>query len=258
MKAIILAAGSGLRLLPYTESNPKCLVEVAGRSLLARQIEVMRSQGIDDITIITGYLADKIDIDGVRMFHNPDYERTNMVSSMFHAAESLTAGDSVIVSYGDIVYEAQVLSRLMSCDAPICLPVDVEWERFWSARMPDPLGDAETLKLNAAGEVIELGKKPKDRSEIEAQYIGLVKFSASLANQLPDIYRALDRSGNFDGKDFNNIYMTSFLQMLIDSGMRTKAVKIENGWLEVDTPKDLELYNAMHKNGTLSRFIDIA
>jgi choline kinase len=258
MKAIILAAGSGQRLLPHTESSPKCLVEVAGRSLLDRQVDVMRSLGIDDITVITGYLAHKIDVDGVRKLHNRNYERTNMVSTLFLAAEILTAGDPVIVSYGDIIYEKQVLSRVMSCEAPVCLPVDVEWERFWSARMPDPLADAETLKLNAACDVIELGKKPSDRSEIAAQYIGLIKFSASLAGQLPDIYGRLDRSGAFDGKDFDNMYMTTFLQILIDSQWQTRAVKIENGWLEVDTPEDLKLYNAMHENGTLSQFIELS
>jgi dTDP-glucose pyrophosphorylase len=54
------------------------------------------------------------------------------------------------------------------------------------------------------------------------------------------------------------MYMTTFLQMLIDSGELAKAVKIENGWLEVDAPEDLELYNNMHADGTLSRFIELA
>jgi L-glutamine-phosphate cytidylyltransferase len=257
MKAIILAAGSGTRLLPYTATKPKCLVEIAGQSLLNRQIAVMRSQGIDDITVITGYLAEKIERSGISKLVAPNYERTNMVATLFLAAEILNSGDDVIVSYGDIVYHQSVLARLLDCDAPICLPVDVEWKRFWSARMPDPLADAETLKIDGSGNVIELGKKPSDYSEIEAQYIGLIKFNASMAGQLVGIYEGMDRGGEFDGKDFDNMYMTTFLQMLIDSGVPAKAVKIENGWLEVDAPEDLEMYNDMHAKGTLSQFIEL-
>jgi choline kinase len=258
LRAIILAAGSGSRLLPYTASKPKCLVEVAGRSLLDRQLDVMRGVGIRDITIITGYLADRIKRHGLKSLNNPDYERTNMVATLFLAVEILTAGEPVVVSYGDIVYEQKVLERLLACDAPICLPVDVEWERLWSARMENPLDDAETLKLNESGDVVELGKKPDSRSDIEAQYIGLMKFDADLAGRLPGIYAGLERSGEYDGKDFDNMYMTTFLQMLIDSGELAKAVKIENGWLEVDAPEDLELYNNMHADGSLSRFIELA
>lgn len=258
MKAIILAAGAGNRLQPYSSSKPKCLVEIAGQSLLQRQIEIIRSNKIDDITIITGYMANQINIKGTRVFHNPDYARTNMVSTLFMASEILNSGDPVIVSYGDIIYQKEILSRVISCDAPICLPVDVQWERYWSARMPDPLSDVETLKLNANGEVIELGKKPTNRSEIQGQYIGLMKFNASLAGQLTTIYSKLDRSDIYDGKDFDNMYMTTFLQILINRKWKAKAIKIENGWLEVDTPEDLELYHSMHKDGSLSRFINLS
>jgi len=150
-----------------------------------------------------------------------------------------------------------VLARLLDCEAPICLPVDVEWKRFWSARMPDPLADAETLKIDGSGNVVELGKKPLDYSEIEAQYIGLIKFNAAMAGQLVGIYDGMDRKGEFGGKDFDNMYMTTFLQILIDSGVQAKAVKIENGWLEVDAPEDLEMYNDMYAKGTLSQFIEL-
>ena len=258
MKAIILAAGAGHRMGQYTTSIPKCLVEIAGQSLLQRQIEILHSLKIDDITVITGHCANNINIAGIQKLHNPAFERTNMVSTLFLASEILNSGSSIIVSYGDIIYEKKILNNVITCDAPICLPIDIHWERYWSARMPDPLVDAETLKLNKFGDVIELGKKPSDRSEIEGQYIGLMKFNSPLAGQLTSIYNSLNRSDTYDGKDFDNMYMTTFLQILIDMKWRSKAIKIENGWLEVDTPEDLELYNNMHAIGTLSKFIDLS
>lgn len=257
MKAIILAAGSGQRLLPYTETVPKCLVEIAGRSLLQHQVDVMRSVGVEDITVITGYRADQIQIDGINKLHNPAYATTNMVSTLFGARELISSGEDVIVAYADIVYQKDVFERLVKSDAPICLPVDLDWEQLWSARMPNPLEDAETLKMNQSGDIVELGKKPKDRSEIQAQYIGLIKFRSDLACQLPDLYEAMDKSATFDGKDFSNMYMTSFLQMLIDCNWQAKSIKIHNGWIEVDTTEDFDLYNKMHQNGTLSKFIKL-
>ena len=258
MKAIILAAGAGQRMGQYTTTSPKCLVEIAGRSLLERQIEVLHSLEVHDVTVITGHCANKINIAGIRKLHNPAFKKTNMVSTLFLAEEILNSGSPIIVSYGDIIYEEEVLKRVINCNAPICLPIDIHWERYWSARMPDPLNDAETLKLNEFGDVIELGKKPSHRSEIQGQYIGLMKFNTCLSGQLTSIYNSLNRSETYDGNDFDNMYMTTFLQILINMRWQSKAIKIRNGWLEVDTPEDLELYNNMHAIGTLSEFIEIS
>ena len=101
-------------------------------------------------------------------------------------------------------------------------------------------------------------EKPSNRSEIEGQYIGLMKFNTDLAGQLTSIHNSLNRSETYDGKDSDNMYMTTFLQILIDMKWQSKAIKIRNGWLEVDTPEDLELYNNMHAIGTLSEFIEIS
>ena len=56
-QAIILAAGQGCRLLPYTKDRPKCLLEVGGKSILEHQVEALHAQDIDRITVVTGYLG---------------------------------------------------------------------------------------------------------------------------------------------------------------------------------------------------------
>ena len=61
MKAIILAAGEGIRLRPYTLDRPKCLVELVGKSLLEHQLAALRAAGITDITMVTGYRANQIE-----------------------------------------------------------------------------------------------------------------------------------------------------------------------------------------------------
>src|SRR2546429_5169036 len=82
MKAIILAAGQGTRLLPLTEHRPKCMVEIAGKPLLYWQLEVLRNCGVTNIGLVTGYKAQSIDALGVHVFRNADYMSTNMVASL--------------------------------------------------------------------------------------------------------------------------------------------------------------------------------
>lgn len=239
MKAFILAAGQGTRLRPLTNDRPKCLVELAGKPLLEHQLAVLRAAGVSDIHIIGGYRADQLRRPDATLHINPRYAETNMVTTLFAAEEEMTADADIIISYGDIVFEPGVLAALIELDAPIALAVDRAWRRYWAARMEDPLVDAETLKLTDGNRVVELGKKPQSYDDIEGQYTGLIKIRADHVAKLPGIWRAMDRDALFDGKDHDNMYMTSFIQHLIDMGWETRAAFIENGWAEVDCQEDL-------------------
>ena len=61
MKAIILSAGQGKRLLPLTAEIPKCLLPIQGKKLIEWQIDALHRCGIDKITVVTGYRAEKVD-----------------------------------------------------------------------------------------------------------------------------------------------------------------------------------------------------
>jgi len=176
-RTVILAAGEGTRLRPLTDHLPKTLVPLGGQPLLARQTAVLHRAGITDISIVAGYCAEALEGSGARLFHNPHYATTNMVASL-HCAKPLFDGtDDVVVAYGDIVYEPRVLARLLATDAPIAVVVDLGWQRLWELRMDDPLSDAETMKLDAAGHIVELGRKPHSLADIQGQSIGLFKVS---------------------------------------------------------------------------------
>lgn len=239
MRAIILAAGQGSRLRPLTDQKPKCLVELSGKPLLVYQLRTLRACGIRDIYIVGGYCSDQLRDYDITLYLNPRYAVTNMVSTLF-AAEAVMTGDAdLVIAYGDIVYEPRVLQALLDCDASIALAVDREWRRYWSARMEDPLADAETLKLTDGNRISEIGKKPQGYSDIEGQYTGLIKVRADHVRKFSDAWNAMDRNGVYDGRDFDNMYMTSFLQYLIDSGWDVRAAFIRNGWAEVDCEQDL-------------------
>ena len=241
MKAIILAAGQGSRLRPLTDNKPKCLVELAGKPLLNHQLEVLHAAGIDDVHLVAGYHADQLERPEFTRHINERFAETNMVNTLFVAESVMTGESDLIISYGDIVFEPMVLAKLLAVAAPIGLVVDCEWRRYWAARMDDPLADAETLRLTDSNRVVELGKKPERYADIQGQYIGLIKIRADHVARLPVVWRAMDKSASYDGKDYDNMYMTSFLQHLIDIGWETRAAVIENGWAEVDCEDDLNV-----------------
>ena len=186
LKVILLVAGEGKRLRPYTLDRPKCMVEIDGVSLIDRQLAVLKAEGLDDIVMIGGYKADMLKREGIKLKINPRYYETNMVWTLFSAEDELE-GD-VIVSYGDIVYSREILQELLKSKADIAVTIDKEWESYWRARNEDPLDDAETLKLREDGTISEIGQKPKSLEEIEGQYMGLMKLSAIGVKQIKDIF----------------------------------------------------------------------
>ena len=124
MKLITLAAGQGTRLRPLTDHVPKCMVEVNGRPILETQIETAKKAQIDEMHVICGYCSDVIQYDFVTKHLNPEYDTTNMVYSLFSAEEIMD--DDVIISYGDIIYQASVLEKLRDSKADISVVVDME------------------------------------------------------------------------------------------------------------------------------------
>jgi choline kinase len=237
LKAIILAAGEGTRLRPYTLERPKCLVEVEGRSLLDRQLAVLEAEGIERIVLISGYRAEMLARPGIESRINPRYAETNMVWTLFCAEKDLE-GD-VLLCYGDIVYSKEILQALLRSKADIAVTIDLDWEAYWRARNEDPLDDAETLKLAADGRILEIGQKPVSLSEIEGQYMGLMKFSSRGVQQLKKTFHEARACGMLRGKRLEKAYMTDMLQMMIDLGYRLESVPVHGGWVEVDTVSDL-------------------
>jgi len=234
-----LAAAHGARLRPLTDDRPKCMVPYQGLPLIEHVVRALRHNGVDDIVAVRGYKPEALRCPGVRFYDNPDYLTTNRVHTLFCAARELS-GD-VIISYSDIVYSPSVVRRLIDTQADFAVVVDRDWRRLWQERMDDALDDAETLRLDYRGNIIELGKRASSYAEIEGQYVGLMKISAAAWPKVHAFHAALDRNVDYDGKDFDNMPMTSFIQAVIDRLMPVKAVPINGGWVEIDVPSDLEI-----------------
>ena len=260
MKGIILAAGEGRRLRPLTEDKPKSMIEFCGMTLLQRQVNVMKECDINDIIVITGYKSDIIDISGVTYYKNEEFEETNMVETLFCAKKELEG--EIIVSYADIIYERNVLQKLIDSKQKISVVIDEKWEKYWNKRFEDPLNDVESLKINSKGNIIDIGQKTRSLEEIQGQYIGLMKFDSEGTKIISDFYhRCKEESKNgsniLNSKiEFKKSYLTDLHQGLIVDGNELKAVFVNGGWLEFDTINDFNLYQKMIKDNNLSELIN--
>lgn len=247
MRVIILAAGQGTRLRPLTNDKPKCMVELNGKPLIKHQLDLFEKFNLSDINVITGYLQEKINFGNINKYFNPKFDTTNMVYTLFCARELFDGTDDILISYGDIVYNENVLNAISEATDKINVVVDLKWKDYWSARMENPLRDAETLKFNENGYIKELGKKPTSYDEIQGQYIGLIKIRKDFVKDFKLFYEQLDQDKQYDGKDYNNMYMTSLLQMICDNLQPLYPVKINNGWIEIDEPTDLNYSEFLEK-----------
>jgi choline kinase len=241
LKIIILAAGQGTRLRPLTNDKPKCMVEYKNRSIIDYILDTVKECNIDEIAVVNGYkkevLVEYLKDENITFFTNKQYDKTNMVSTLFCAKDFMD--DDLIISYSDIIYTKGVLDKLIKSNYEFSVIVDKKWKELWVQRMSNPLDDAETLKIQK-NKIIELGKKPKSYDEIDAQYIGLVKISKNVINKIIEFYEDLDSKAFYDGKNFDNMYMTSFIQMVIDNLIDVNPVYIDGGWIEVDCVDDLK------------------
>ena len=258
VKAIILAAGQGTRLRPLTDDKPKAMVELNGLPLLLRQKEILKESGVNDIFVVTGYKEEKIAYPDLKKYYNPAFASTNMVASLYCARELFNGETDIIISYGDIVYESKVINALLDSKYNISVIVDKNWYALWEVRMEEPLSDAETLKTDKEDNIIEIGKKPESVKDIQGQYIGLIKISKEFAKKFFHLYESLDKKNTlYDGKDRDNMYMTTYLQLLINNYVKIKAVYVHNGWIEVDSLEDLSVYEDLIKIGSIKNIIAI-
>ena len=242
MKAIILAAGRGSRLKNLTTKRPKCLVELRGKPLLEWQLLALREAGISDIAIVTGYKRDCLANYGLKEFHNPRWETTNMVSSL-ECAGSWLKSAPCIVSYSDIFYKHSAVTSLISCTASLAVTYDANWRQLWQKRFGDPLLDAETFRLNADGTLAEIGNKPKTVEEVEGQYMGLLRFTPQGWDEFLRIRSLLPQSC------CDKMHMTGTLQKVIEAGkIPVACVPYSNGWWEFDSETDIKEYK---KNGNI-------
>lgn len=260
MKAIILAAGQGTRLKKYTEDLPKGMLSFMGETIIQRQISMYKSCGIEKIIVVRGFAADKIGYDGVTYYTNENYADTNMVESFMTARAEFD--DDMIVSYSDILFEERMLKAMMEAKSDFAVAVDTAWKPYWEKRYGMVDHDTESLVLDDSGNIVELGLEDPKLDDIDARYIGLLKFSDSGLKYIEDTMKAAyemyqDRPWQQSGKTVRRAYMTDLLNAIIESGREVKSVQFEHGWIEFDTNEDYEKACEWVEDGSIKGIIEL-
>ena len=140
-KSLIVAAGLGSRLKKHTENLPKCMLDFNGKTLLQRQVKAYNDCGIKDITVIRGYKKEKINYKNLNYVSNDDFKNNNILNSIF-CAEKVINGN-IIISYSDILFESNVVQRLLESEHDISVVVDIDWRGYYVGRKDHPISEAE-------------------------------------------------------------------------------------------------------------------
>jgi len=242
MKVIILAAGMGSRLIPLTNDRPKCMVKLLDDTLIERQIKIFHSYGINDITIVTGYKSKVVDIPDVNYVNNPNYETTNMNESLFCALKP--SNSSVLVTYGDIVFEPKIVQQMLEITNDIRLAVRINWKEYYQNRTMHPLSEAENVLIEN-GRILETRKnisKALENQQI-GEFLGIMMLSSEQIKILLERYSDLKKNhtGTFhSSSSLHMAYLTDMLQEMIDFGVRINPVFAEGKWFEIDTLEDIK------------------
>ena len=242
MNAIILAAGEGTRLRPETISIPKGMVKLFDKSLLEMQIDVFKKCSINDISIVTGYLADKITFPSINYFKNENYSSTAGNESIFCAKEKLQ--DCTIITYGDLVFEKAVIDQVIDFKGDIGIAVELDWKPHYDGRTLHQMSEADNVLFDKEGNILEMRKNIQKPDSKIGEFVGIVKLSKKGSNILLKKLNELHKSHNgkfHNAPSLKQSIIPDMIQELIDSEINVEPIYVSGKWCEIDTPQDLEI-----------------
>jgi choline kinase len=243
MRAIIIAAGRGRRLMPTTADSPKCFAEVQGRRILDWVLQALTANGISDICFIGGYQIEKVRA-GYPQFtfrHNADWENNNILASLMHAEDLMNV--PFVCTYSDCLFTADVVRRVMNNPADIALSVDTDWLKRYEHRSNHPPDDAE--KVTTANRLVTRVHRGIEVSAAHGEFTGVAKFSIQGASALKQHYHRC--KALYAGKPyreavlFEKAYLIHLLQDMIEAGVEMAHADTPGNYIEIDTQQDFEL-----------------
>jgi len=231
VRALVLAAGQAIRLRPFTEETPKCLLDVGGRPLLAHLLDALAAQRIAEAVIVTGYLGEQIRAFvgrtgvgrpfPVTVVENPRYAETNNLYSVWVSREQLL-GFPCVICYADILFHPDILKGCLEGPGEICLAVSQEIH-------------AESKKVAARGTRVLAVSKTVPPAEVTGTFLGIARFSSDGGRLFLAEIERLTQEGATDE------YYTAALERLIATGVPVHcSVTTGLSWIDIDGPKELD------------------
>jgi choline kinase len=229
MDLIVLASGVGRRLKSINESRPKCLLEVQKKPILEHTSKIFKY--FKNIYIVGGYkfsLLKKYKNKNVKLIYNKDFQKTNMVESLFKAKKKIK--NDLIIVYADIIFDPKIIQKLKSKKNNV-LPLKKNWLDIWKLRMKrkEIKKDAENVIFNKQ-KIVSIGGEIKKFPQ--AQYMGIIKLKKK------DFYKSMKFYKKLNNK---KIDMTNFINLSIKNKILTfNYLLTKKFWYEFDTPEDVK------------------
>ncbi len=262
VSAVILAAGMDPDLGPLVADRPKAMLDVKGKTILERQVALLRSCGINDISVVRGYKKDSVaKIPGVHFYDNDNFAESGEVASLFAAEKALK--NRVLVLYGDIIIEKSIVSKMIAAQPDVAVSVDASFGREAHAHANgngngngkgEHAHKPDLVKLASAppatlprgrfvteeGQTIPVTAIGRSLGEAHGEFSGLLALSARGTQVLRKAFeQAKSRSGRFhEAESFQSAALTDLLQELVRTGTQVQGVLHWKGWIEVDTFDD--------------------
>lgn len=230
MKAIILSAGQGKRLLPFTAERPKCAVAIHGKSMIEWQIDELLKCGVTDISVVLGYRADTVERllaerygEGfIRTLYNPFFSVADNLGSCWIARAEMN--DDFVLINGDTMFRASVLEKLLGATPrPITVTVDRK-ERY----------DSDDMKVITDGERLLRIGKALPLEQVNAESIGMLLFRREGA----DLFRSTVEQLLRDPVSLKRWYLSVIDELAQQAPVWTCCIE-GLAWGEVDCPEDL-------------------
>ncbi len=224
MRAIIPVAGVGSRLRPHTYTLPKVLLNVAGKPIIGHIMDILIAAGIDEATVIIGFMGDKI-----REYISSNYtmkvdfveqeERLGLGHSIYIARPTITDDEPVLIILGDTIFDVDLTQVLASAESAIGIK---------SVEDPRRFGIAE-LKNGYVSRLIEKPEQPTSNLALVGLY-----YIANPRLLVECVTRLI--AENIRTK--NEYQLTDALQLMLDAGEKIKTFPVE-GWYDCGKPETL-------------------
>lgn len=236
--AIVLAATRGQELQQLTQNKPKVMLPIGGKPLLRLLVEKFKKLAINDITVVAGYKAETIDVQGTKVIRNADYETTGELASL--ACASGNFSDDTLIVYGDLLFRSYILRDLLDCPGEIVAVVDSVMNNKSVSGSPDYAycsiaddlsifgQDVNLLHISKATQT-ELGNK-------SGRWIGMLRLRAQGKQWVSEALNELQKQ-----PEFNCMGIPELCNYLIGQGKPIKVLYIRGNWLDVNSLDDLDL-----------------
>ena len=238
-RAVVLAASRGEELGELTKEKPKCMVDIAGRPLLGHIADTYRSIGIKDITVVRGYIKEKVDLTSLNYVDNDEFATTQEVYSLYQARDNLTG--NVIISYGDVLFRKYIPQQLAETesDADFAIIADANWKESRNiGRLTDYVVCSEPNSRSAFYHKIKLTDITNDGSHesIHGEYMGFLKLSPRGAGILKDELELLAVN---DRDTLRKIRVPDLIKILLEKDHEFHCLYTTGHWLDVDSVDDV-------------------